>query len=205
MEVLKEKGIETFSLVAHDSGATVARILAIRHPDRVKKVVIFNTEIPFHRPPWIPFYQKVGLLPGVPDFLRLLLKQEWFVTSPMGFKEAYTDRSMLDNPENIRVYIEPLLKSRVKAIGALRYLKGIDWKVVDGFRETHRKIKAKVLAIWGADDRTFPLNLAIGMESQFETDYRFEIISDASLLPHEEKPNEVCELMTGFLLNGVKG
>jgi len=49
------------------------------------------------------------------------------------------------------------------------------------------------------------LNLVLGMESQFETDYRFEIISDASLLPHEEKPNEVCELMTGFLVNGVNG
>jgi pimeloyl-ACP methyl ester carboxylesterase len=79
LEVLKEKGIETFSLEAHDSGATVARILAIRHPDRVKNLVMFNTEIPFHRPPWIPFYQRVGMFPGVPDFLRLLLRQEWFV------------------------------------------------------------------------------------------------------------------------------
>lgn len=45
----------------------------------------------------------------------------------MGFKEAHTDRSMLDDHENIRVYIEPFLKSREKAIWALRYLKGNDW------------------------------------------------------------------------------
>jgi pimeloyl-ACP methyl ester carboxylesterase len=205
LEVLRETGIENFSLVAHDLGVTVARILAIRHPDRVRNLVMFNTEIHFHRPPWIPFYQKVGLLPRVSDLLRFLLKQEWFVKSPMGFKEAYTDSSMLDHPDNIRVYIEPLLKSKERAIGALSYLKGIDWKVVDGFRETHRKIKAKVLAIWGADDRTFPVNHALGMGSQFETDYRFEAIRDASLLPHEEKPNDVCDLMMGFLLNGANG
>jgi|688.fasta_scaffold47210_3 hypothetical protein len=66
----------------------------------------------------------------------------------MGFKQAYTDISMLDHPDNIRVYIEPLLKSRVKAIGALRYLKGIDWRVVEGFWDTHKAIGANVLVIW---------------------------------------------------------
>lgn len=76
LKVLNAKGIGTFSLVAHGSGATVARILAKRHPDRVRNLVMFNTEIPFHRPPWIPFYQKVGLLPGIPDLLRFPLKQE---------------------------------------------------------------------------------------------------------------------------------
>ncbi len=205
LKVLNAKRIGTFSLVAHDSGVTVARILAIRHPERVKNLVMFNTEIPFHRPPWILFYQKVGLFPGIPDLLMFLLKQEWFVKSPMGFKEAYTDRSMLDHPDNIRFYIEPLLKSRKKAIGTLRYLKVIDWKAVDGFWDTHKAIRANVLVIWGANDRTFPLNLALGMESRFETDYRFEAIRDASLLPHEEKPNDVCDLMMGFLLNGANG
>ena len=155
------------------------------------------------RPPWIPFYQKVGLLPGVPDFLRLLLKQEWFVRSPMGFKQAYTDISMLDHSDNIRVYIERLLKSREKAIGALRYLKGIDWKAVDGFSDPHRDFQAKVMVLWKANDQTFPLKLALAMESQFETGYRFETIRDASLLPHEEKPDEICDLMAGFLLNDV--
>lgn len=181
----------------------MARILAIRHPSRVKNLVMFNTEIPFHRPPWIPSYQKVGLLHWVPDFLRLLLKQEWFVRSPMGFKQAYRDISMLDHPDNIQVYIKPLLKSRDKAIGALRYLKGIDRKAVDRFRDTHRLIKSKVLVLWGANDKTFPLDLALGMASQFETYHRFQTVRDASLLPHEEKPMEVCDLMTGFLLNDV--
>ena len=74
---------------------------------------------------------------------------------------------------------------------------------MDGFRDTHRVIKSKVLVLWGANGRTFPLNLALGMESQFETGYRFETIRDASLLPHEEKPDEVCDLMMGFLSNGT--
>jgi hypothetical protein len=43
------------------------------------------------------------------------------------------------------------------------------------------------------------------MGNQFASDYRSEIISDASLLPHEEKPTEVCNLMMGFLLNDATG
>lgn len=76
---------------------------------------------------------------------------------------------------------------------------------MDDFREKHKAIKAKVLVLWGANDRTFALKLALGMESQFETDYRFEAIRGASLPPLEEKPTEVFDLMTGFLLNGATG
>lgn len=199
-EVLNKKGITRFSLVAHNSGATVARIIAINKPDQVKNLILFNTEIPNHRPPWIPFYQKTGLLPFMPGLIRKALKQQWFVESSMVFKEAYSDKSMLNNPDNIQYYLKPIIASKEKTIGTFKYLKGIDWEAVDNFKKTHKEINANVLMIWGEDDKTFPMSLALEMKNQFASNCYFHTIPNASLLPHEEKPEEVCNIIVDFLI-----
>ena len=201
IKVLKKKGIVTFSLIAHNSGATVARIIAIKELERVRNLIMLNTEIPNHRPPWISFYQKIGLLPFVPNFIRQLLRQKWFIKSSMGFKEAYSDKSLIENYDNLNYYLMPFIKSKEKTIGAFKYLKGIDWKIVDDFKYTHKAIKANVLMIWGENDKTFPLKLANEMKNQFSSTCHLKIISNTSLLPHEEKPNEVCDYTINFLSN----
>lgn len=191
--------IQKCSLIAHDSGATVARIIAIERPDLVEKLVLINTEIPHHLPPWIPFYQKTGLLPLVPNIIRFALKQSWFIKSRMGFSEAYSDKTLLNNPENLGPYLNPLIQSQAKTIGAFKYLRGIDWKVIDQFKTTHQNIKADTLFIWGEDDRTFPVELGYKMIDQFNENCEFVRVANASLLPHEEKSEEVGQIITQFL------
>jgi len=73
--LLKEKNIEKYSLIAHDSGATVARDIAIKEQNKVKNLFLLNTEIPNHRPPWIPFYQQVGLWKVTQVVIKFLVKK----------------------------------------------------------------------------------------------------------------------------------
>lgn len=199
LELIEKKNIQKCSIIAHDSGATVARVIALEHPNLVNNLILINTEMPHHRPPWIPFYQTVGLWPFVPNVIRFSLNQSWFIQSPMGLKEAYSDKSMLLQPENLNPYIEPLIRSQKKAIGAFKYLKGIDWKVIDKFEETHRQIKAKTLLVWGEDDKTFPIKYAKKMVEQFDGNGELIKIKNASLLPHEEKSEVVGEAIMSFL------
>ena len=117
----------------------------------------------------------------------------------MGFREFYTDKSMLDVESNILPYVNRVIRSHTKTKGAFRYLKGIDWKLVDEFQTLHQKIKAKTLLIWGANDRTFPIALGKQMLTQFSTETKFVTIADASLLPHEERPHEVVEAILNFM------
>jgi len=159
IDLLEKIGLTNYSIIAHNSGATIAREITIRQSANVENLIMLNTEIPNHRPPWIPFYQKIGLLPLVPSIIRFLLKQKWFVKSSMGFREFYTDKSMLDIESNISPYTKPVIDSFDKTIGAFKYLKGIDWKLVDDFRNLHKKIKARTLFLWGENDKTFPIEL----------------------------------------------
>lgn len=198
IRLLEKLSIESYSLIAHNSGATVARSIAINESQSVKQLILLNTEIPNHRPPWIPFYQKVGLLPLVPSIITTLLKQKWFIKSSMGFKEFYADKSMLDDGVNVQAYIDPVIQSSRKTIGAFKYLKGIDWKLIDDFKQSHGKIKARTLFLWGDQDKTFPIELGRQMLDQFKCEVKFVTIKDSSLLPHEEKPNEVCQAILDF-------
>lgn len=199
LELIKSMDIKKCSLIAHNSGATVARVIAIKEPDLIDKLVLVNTEIPNHRPPWIQFYQKVGLLPLMPNLIKVALNSNWFVKSPMGFKEAYSDKSLLANPENLKPYLSILTKSKYNTVGAFKYLKGIDWSVVDEFEQTHKSIQADTLLIWGEDDKTFPINYAEKMVTQFSKRCEMKRVKKASLLPHEEKSDEVGDLILEFL------
>jgi len=154
--LLSKLGIGKFNLVAHNSGGTIARILAMQHPTAVDNLVLINTEIPDHRPPFIELYQRVSRLPFSYVYFQKKLNQKKFVKSSMGFKQAYTDRTMLDDDQNLGPYLNPLINSNKKIKGAFRFLRGIDWKLIDNFRNTHKEIKAKVLFIWGENDKTFP-------------------------------------------------
>jgi len=198
-KLLDNLGIHTYSLIAHNSGATIARQIALTKKEKVENLVLFNTEIPNHRPPWIPFYQKVGQLPFVPTLIRTCLQQQWFIKSSMGFREFYADKSMLDTASNIFPYVDPAVRSLYRTKGALKYLKGIDWKLVDDFEHLHKRIKARTLFIWGEKDKTFPINLGKQMIEQFKSETEFVSIENASLLPHEEKPNEVVSAILNFI------
>lgn len=198
-QLLYEMGIKKFSLIAHDSGGTIARLMAIRYPTEVINLILINTEIPAHRPPFIKLYQRVSRLPFSSHYFQTKLSQRRFVKSSMGFRQAYSDRKMLDNDENLGPYLNPLIESNKKIKGAFKFLRGIDWKLIDEFKHTHAKIKANVLFIWGKNDKTFPIELGIEMAKQFKSKLAFKTIESASLLPHEEKPEKVSDEIIKFM------
>jgi len=78
-------GLERYSVVAQDTGGTFARCLALEDGARIDKLVLINTEIPGHRPPWIPLYQLLMQIPGATIPFSLLLRSSAFLRSGMGF------------------------------------------------------------------------------------------------------------------------
>lgn len=197
--LLDKLSIDSYNLIAHNSGAAIARIVAINQPQKLKNLILINTEIPNHRPPFIEMYQRIGMLPLVPRFIRFQLGRERFRRSAMGFKQAYTNKRMFDDDSNLGPYLLPLIQSNKKTKGAFKFLKGIDWTIIDEFENTHSLIEANVLLLWGENDKTFPVKLAKKMADQFKSVMKFVSIQDASLLPHEEKPNDVIKEIITFV------
>jgi pimeloyl-ACP methyl ester carboxylesterase len=197
--LLPKLGIDRCALLAHDTGATVARLVALGDPARVEKLALINTEIPGHRPPWIRFHQRTAALPGAEASFGRLLGLRWFQRSGLALGAFYADRALFDDPTRIGPYLDPVLASRERMRGMLGYLRGIEWRVVDALREGHARIHAPTLFLWGEDDVTFPVALGERMATQLAGPTRFVRIARASLMPHEERPDEVLRELVPFL------
>ena len=190
-------GLQKYSVLAQDTGGTFARYLAIADHARVEKLLLINTEIPGHRPPWIPQYQLLMRLPGTLAAFSLLLRSRAFLRSGMGFGGCFCDLSLIDGEFHEHV-VMPLLREPRRMQGLRSYLRGAKWPPVDALLHEHARLDMPVKLIWGADDPTFPLADVRPMVRQFSHASLVEI-AGAKLLVHEEKPAEVARAVIGFL------
>jgi len=192
-------GLAGCHVVAHDTGATIARALALTAGDRLGKLALIGTEIPGHRPPWIPLYQRLTALPGAAPVFGLLMASDRFLRSPLGFGNCFVDRSLIGG-EFKELFVRPLRESRTRLEGQLRYLGGIDWPFLDRLAQEHRRIRNPVLFIWGEQDSIFPVRRARAMVEQLADCRGFAVVPEAKLLVHEERPAEVAQRILSFLI-----
>jgi pimeloyl-ACP methyl ester carboxylesterase len=190
-------GLERYSVLAQDTGGTFARYLALEDAARIDKLVLVNTEIPHHRPPWIPFYQALVRVPGSLQVFRLLLRSRAFLRSRMGFGGCFCDLRLIDGDFRAHV-VEPLVHSSARRDGMRRYLIGARWEPVDALEREHARITMPVRLVWGTDDPTFPVSLAREMVKQLPRADLVEI-AGARLLVQEEKPAELARAVIEFL------
>jgi pimeloyl-ACP methyl ester carboxylesterase len=191
-------GLASLDVIAHDTGATIARELALILGDRVRRLVLIGTEMPGHRPPWIPMFQRAARLPGAAASFAMLLRSRRFRRSSLGFGGCFADLALLDG-EFHDAFVRPLLDDRARLVGQLRYLRGIDWALVDSLATRHRDIAARTLLIWGADDPVFPIARARAMIGQLARCDGLVEIAGAKLLVHEERPEAVVEAASRLL------
>jgi len=186
------------SILAQNSGGAISRIAALELKSKLKNLILINTEVPHHRPPWIPLYQTLSKLPLAQIGFRVLMKSPFYLKSRMGFKGFYYNKALLDDPNYIMPYINPLLQSTHKLKGAMKFLVGCDLSFFDTMEKRHAEIEANVLLLWGKNDPTFPINEGRKMISQFSK-CKFVEIDKAGLMPHEEHPDKVATEVLNFL------
>jgi haloalkane dehalogenase len=195
---LSQLGVDSYALVGNDTGGWVARELALIDGRRVSRLVLTNTEIPFHRPPWIPMYQALAHVPGYGVVMRRLLKVAAFRRSPMAFGGCFHDPAHLEGDFHRR-FVEPLIASDARLEGTLQFLRRMKFARLDQFKELHRELAMPTLFVWGANDPTFPEPRAREMIAQFPNVVGFHSIANAKLFVYEEHPEEVARLIDRFL------
>lgn len=127
------------------------------------------------------------------------MRKRWFRRSSAAYGGAFADLSLIDG-EFFDLFVAPLLASDRKISGAIRYLMGIDWVLVDSLKSGHARITAPVLLIWGEADTVFPVEEARPMAQQLANCKGFITVPGAKLFVQEEKPNELVQIALPFLL-----
>lgn len=191
-------GLKDYAMIAHDSGAVMARLVAAEHASRVRGLVLGNTEIPGHRPWMVQAMLLMNRLPMASGGLGALLKYGWLRRSKLGLGACFEDPRYGDG-EFFELFVRPLLNSRRAFAGQMMLVANLDWQVVDHLDEVHTKIGCPVQLVWGPDDPYFPQSKAEGMLGQFPGGATLVSIPRARLFAHEDHAAEFLQLAQPFL------
>jgi pimeloyl-ACP methyl ester carboxylesterase len=197
-ETLMKLGVESYALVGNDTGGWIARELVLIDKPRVSRLILTNTEIPFHRPPWIPMYQALAHLPGFGVILQQSLRATALRRSSLVFGGCFHDLTHLEG-EFHRRFVEPLITTDARTAGALQFLRRMKFARLDEFDRLHEELTLPTLFVWGADDPTFPAPRAREMARRFPNVAGFHELKKAKLFVYEEHPEEVARQIAQFL------
>ena len=190
-----------YLVFAQDSGAVIARELALLDGARVLKLAMANTEIPHHRPPQalVDAQSKMSLPPAalVGWLLRRKFADAEFLQTTDGFGDSFTDPSYVLGDFS-KYVLAPIVQTKARSEGHRRFLAGWDWAELDSLKARHATLTMPVLLIWGEDDRTFPLAQAEEMKTQFPNCVGLVRVPKGRLLIHEDHAPEVAAALLGF-------
>jgi haloalkane dehalogenase len=186
---------EPFTLIVHDYGGPIGLPICLRHPERVKRLILINT--------WMWSFvgdrdmEKKARIAGsrIGRFLYRWANLSLRVITP----QAYADKSKL-TPEIHRHYLErfPDGWSRGAVLWPLAHALLDSSQYYDSLCQQRQKLNGRpMLIIWGVRDPAFQMNQLNRWKEALPSAQVIEL--NTGHWPHEEEPDQVIEVMRNFL------
>jgi len=192
--LLDELGIPRATLVGNSLGGAVAVVLAARHPERVRRLVLidaaaFNLD-PARRPAILRMLGSRTVIAAV-DSLPV---HRFLVT--LALRQVFHDPARV-TPEKIEEYLAPL--SRPGIATALHSL--MVHESGAGLPALVKEVRVPTLIVWGRDDRWIPVADADLFAAAIPGS-RKVVLENCGHVPQEERPAEVVHLLQEFSPGG---
>lgn len=183
--------LDSVAAVGHDSGGLIARH-ALAGDSRLRAMGLINTEHP--DPSWrFSSFVSAGKLPVFGAGLGWMAGQQKLRRLPVAFGSIFADPSLLDG-EFDEFFFQPLHRDKAMRDAATKVIRSFDMHDVNDLPTVHAKIDVPVKLVWGAKDPFFPVASARAMAATFPN-ASLDVIADAGLFSHEERPAEVAEAL----------
>ncbi len=192
-------GLSRATVIGHDSGGTVARMVAIANPDRVPRLVLADTEVPGHQPALVRMLKAMLALPGSMTLFAAMTRSKALAKSPLGFGTSFSNLKTFDFDEFFRVTLAPLGRSDQAMKSTLKFLKDFRFEDVDATQASYGLLTMPKYLLWGEDDKIFPLEQGWRFRDMLPEPVRFDMLPGAGLLIHEERPEAWASAVGSFI------
>jgi pimeloyl-ACP methyl ester carboxylesterase len=194
IKALDKLGVNTFYIAGSSWGGAITWVTALKHPNRVKKMIILNSDT--------NAYFKLGkgavgfnliIKLGSNPFLRFFPR---YFTPPASItqsvKGVYYDRSKI-KPETYELYKDFTLRegNREALIGRLT-------TPYTNYINQLKDIKTPTLVIWGRHDGVVPVEIAEIFRKGLPNN-KTVILENSGHIPMEENPEIVAPMIEEFI------
>jgi pimeloyl-ACP methyl ester carboxylesterase len=192
--LLDALAIRSADVVANDSGSAFAQLLATRHPDRVRSLLLTNGDVEPDCPPraLAPLIE-LAHAGTFPDRMFVpLVRDKTYARSKDALGAVYTFPT---NPtdEAIDCYIAPLVSSPRRKQLMNQYAIGLERNALAGIEPALRALRIPVRVVWGTGDDLFAATNPDYLDRTVGNSRGIRRVPGAKLFFPEEFPDLIAE------------
>lgn len=186
--------IAEVDLVANDSGGTIAQLLVVQHPARVRTMLLTNCDVHENSPPAQMRNSIEAARAGLYDQKMLRhLEDRAYARSPKGIGgSAYIDPANLTD-EAIEYYFRPLVASPLRRTQLNRHLAAFEPNPLLAIEPALRRCTTPTRMVWGTADPLFPVVWAEWLDKTLPQSRGVRRVDGAKLFFPEEMPDLIAE------------
>jgi len=188
---LNAMGVGQVTLVSHDLGGPISLLWAVRHPERLARMVIMDTMPYPDLPLMIRLMLPAARLPGVG---RVLVSRRGL---RLAFRIGTVGKGVVTDAL-VAAYDRPYAGDPAARKTLLRILAELEPREMVEIAQNLERITAPTLILWAEKDPSAPLSIARRLEADMQG-ATLKTISNCGHFLTEDQPDEVTRLLLEFL------
>lgn len=192
--LLDQLGVGTVDLVANDSGGAVAQLLLLRHPQRVRSLLLTNCDSEIDCPPAAlkPVIAMAHAGTFADQWLAAWVADKTLARSAQGLGgQCYFDPQHPDDA-TLDCYLAPLVATPRRKDLVHAYALALERNVLAGVAAGLRSARMPVRILWGTADTIFAAHGAHYLDRTFGNSRGIRMIEGSKLFWPEERPDIIA-------------
>jgi haloalkane dehalogenase len=193
-ELLDKLSVRDVDIIANDSGGAVAQLLLVRHPARVRTLLLTNCDVEPDSPPpaLMPVIESARAGRFVDDWLVPMHADKEFARSATALGGlCYADPGQ-PTDEALETYLTPLVAAAQKTV-TNAYAVALSPNPLAGITAELAKSRVPMRVVWGVADEIFAKESPEYLDRTFPASRGVRLLGGRKLFWPEELPEVVAE------------
>lgn len=183
-------GLRNVTLVGNSLGGAVTVLMALEHPDRIKKMVLIDSAGYPMKPPLIV---RMARVPLSGSFMKLFFGR-WIVR--WNLKEVFYHKDRVTE-EKVNAYYDRM-RTENALDAQIAVARSVNFDLFDQYIKRVPQITSDALIIWGENDAWIPLEIGYKFKKDLVTATMI-VIPECGHMPQEEYPIKTAQYILDFV------